>query len=109
MGFVLLFVFFFGFVAVLICGAAIVGFVVAVYAFRPHLLADVFAVQEVPDSGKRLLTAAIGLVLAAALPMIAGLAYAVSGTKWFVDIFGLAGTYFWAWVAIAFSIGFILG
>ena len=106
----MIFVFFFGFVAALVCGAAILGFVLAIYVFRPRRLADVFALlngsryqRHVPN------TAAIGLILAALMPAITGLSYAVSGTKWFADIFGLAGTYFWAWVAMAFAVGFVLG
>jgi len=103
-------VFFFALVAFLVCGGAIVGFLLALYAFRPHELGQVFALlsgsayeRHVPNQ------AALGLLIAALLPAIAGLSYAVSGTKWFVDLFGEAGTYFWVWVAGAFVIGFLLG
>lgn len=97
--------FFFGLVAFLVCGGAILGFLLAVYAFRPHELGQVFALLD----GHKPNTAALGLVIAALLPAIAGLSYAVSGAKWFVDLFGAAGTYFWVWVAGAFLVGFLLG
>jgi hypothetical protein len=52
---------------------------------------------------------AVGLFIAVAAPLVGGLAYAVSGTRWFVDLFGLAGTWFWVWVTIAFALGLFLG
>lgn len=103
-------IFFFGLVAILVCGGAILGFLLAIYAFRPHRLGDVMALLSGTSYGKHVPnTAAVGLAIAAALPAIAGLSYAVSGTRWFVDLFGIVGTYFWLWVAGAFSVGFVLG
>lgn len=102
-------IFFFGFVAVLICGGAITGFVFALYAFRPDRLADLLPLLENSTYKNQLQSnAAIGLFLAAAMPTLAGVSYAVSGTNWFVDIFGAVGTYFWTWVAAAFAVGFFL-
>ena len=103
-------VFFFGIVAILVGGGAILGFILAVYTFRPRQLGELLEVLKVlghdePPPN----TAFVGLALAAALPIVGGLSFAASGAKWFVEFFGVAGTYFWAWVAIAFTTGFLLG
>src|SRR5262245_59463639 len=99
---------FFAFVAALVCGAAVLVFVLAIYVFRPRRLRDLVALLDGSGVQRHLPNnAAIGLVLAAALPAVAGVAHAVSGTRWLTDIFGMAGTYFWAWVAISFAVGFV--
>jgi hypothetical protein len=100
---------FFGFVALLICGSAAAGYVLAIYAFRPQHLSDLFVLIKGSSYEKKLPnSAAVGLALAMAIPSIGGLSYAVSGTSWLVTFFGLAGTYFWAWAAAAFFVGFAL-
>jgi CBS domain containing-hemolysin-like protein len=105
----MIFFLFFGLVAALVCGGAIIGFVLALYALRPDRLSDLLPLLDNSRHKTQLQnTAVIGLLLAAALPSVAGVSYAVSGSKWFVEILGSAGTYFWAWVAAAFSVGFVL-
>lgn len=105
----MIFIFFFGFVAVLVAGGAISGFVLALYELRPDRLADMLPLLDGSNYQHQAQNSVvIGLLLAVAIPTIAGVSYAVSGTKWFVDIFGAAGTHFWAWVGAAFVIGFLL-
>lgn len=102
-------IFFFLFVAALVCGGAIVGYTLAIYALRPQRLGDLFMLLKGSEYEKTFPnSAAVGLALAMAIPAIGGLAYAVSGASWFVQLFGAAGTHFWAWVAIAFLVGFAL-
>ena len=102
-------IFFFGFVAMLVCGSAIAGYVFAIYALRPHRLGDLFTLLKGSEYEKKFPnSAAVGLALAMAIPAIGGVSYAVSGASWFVELFGLAGKHFWAWVAAAFVVGFAL-
>jgi hypothetical protein len=106
----MIFVMFFALVFALVGGAAVLGFLLAIYAFRPHRLGDVLAVLKGSDYEDRAPNlAGVGLLIAAFLPIVAGFSYAVSGAKWFVDIFGEAGTNFWIWVGCAFAFGFLLG
>lgn len=101
---------FYAFVAALVCGGAVLGFVLAIYLFRPQRLDEMrdwrlsTGYSWLPSS---LIT--IGLALAALIPAFAGISYAVSDTHWFLLFLGVAGTYFWAWVACAFAFGFLLG
>ena len=103
----MIFIVFFGFVFLLVALGAVLGFLTALYALRPRLFTDMIATlgHELSLIAK----IAVGLFIAIATPLVGGLAYAVSGTRWFVDLFGLAGTWFWAWVAIAFTLGLFLG
>lgn len=96
---------------VLVCGGGILGFMLAVYVFRPRHLANVLAVLNgaIRHHQRETAVTTVGLVIAAVLPVVAGLAYAVSGASLFVQFLGAAGAYFWVWVAGAFTLGFLLG
>ncbi len=106
----MIFLFFFGLVAALVCGGAVLGFLLAIYVFRPRQLGDVLALLRGSTYENRIAnTAAVGLIIAALLPAIAGLSYSLSGARWFAEVFGELGKYFWVWVAGAFGLGFLLG
>ncbi len=107
MGMSVIFIFFFGFVFLLVALGAVLGFLTALYAFRPRLFTEMIA--ALGHEFSLIAKIAVGLFIAIAAPLVGGLAYAVSGTRWFVELFGLAGTWFWLWVAISFALGLFLG
>ena len=62
----MIFFLFFGFVAVLVCGGAIIGFVLALYALRPDRLSELLPLLDNSRDKTQLQnTAVIGLLLAA--------------------------------------------
>lgn len=102
-------VFFFALVFGLVGGSAIADLLLAAYIFRPAQLPDVLRVLGRDVSKDVSVGATVGLWLACGIPVIAGAAYALSEASWMVQVFGLAGTYYWVWVAGAFLTGFVLG
>ena len=97
---------FFGFVFGLIAAGAALGFLAVLYIGRPKLFAELLACLEYEAT---LLTkTAAGLAIAFLVPLVAGLSYALSGTQYLVDLFGVLGQFFWGWVAAAFLLGIIL-
>src|SRR5258706_1405809 len=103
----MIFLFFFGFVFALLATASVLGFLTALYVVRPRLFNEMLRSL----GGEATLVAKIlaGLAIAILAPLVGGLSYAVSGSRWFVNLFGDAGTWFWGWVGIAFLLGLILG
>lgn len=103
----MIFVFFFGFVFVLLVVGSVLGFLTALYVVRPRLFNELLRLL----GGVSPLAAKIfvGLTISVCAPIVGGLSYAVSGSRWFVDLFGDAGQWFWGWVGVAFLLGLILG
>lgn len=97
----------FGFVFALLAAASIVGFLTALYVIRPRLFNEML--NLLTGEASLFAKVLVGLTIAVVVPLVGGLSYAVSGSKWFVELFGAAGTWFWGWVGIAFLVGLLLG
>lgn len=103
----MIFIFFFGFVFTLLATASVLGFLTALYVVRPRLFNEML--RTLAGEASLFAKILVGLAIAVLTPLVGGLSYAVSGSKWFVDLFGAAGTWFWGWVGIAFLAGLLLG
>ena len=103
----MIFIFFFGFVFALLAAASVLGFLTALYVIRPRLFDEML--RSLTGEASLFARVLVGLAIAVLAPLVGGLSYAVSGSKWFVDLFGAAGIWFWGWVGIAFLLGLLLG
>ena len=85
-------IFFFGFVFLLLAASSVLGFLTALYVMRPRLFDEMLRSlgTEVSLFAKIL----AGLSISILAPVVGGLSYAVSGSRWLVDFFGNAGTWF---------------
>lgn len=91
----------------LVAIAAFLGFLFALYALRPRLLAAfVDSLGLVVSLPAKVM---LGLVLAAFIPVVAGLAYAMTGATWVAEVLGQFAGWYWIWVASAFAAGAALG
>ena len=103
----IIFLFLLAIILTLVAVGAILGFVTALYALRPNLFYELSS--EVGLKMSLIVKMGVGAAIAALVPVLGGISYALSGTSMMVEVFGMAGTWFWGWVAIAYFIGFLLG
>ncbi len=105
---------FFAFALGLVILAAALGIATALHIQFPKIAAWL---EDFEHASKKPTTVAdlffvricLALFIAAGVPIVGGLAYAVSGSSWFITFLGDAGRYYWAWVGGAFISGILAG